>query len=61
LRLDTERSADFPVLRMNQSGIDFDLTVLPRDAIRQAPLDRSGERPLQRAALAAVENLLSAS
>ena len=61
LRLDAERSADFPVLRMNQSGIDFDLTVLPRDAIRQAPLDRSGERPLQRAALAAVETLLSAS
>ncbi|HST28224.1 MAG TPA: hypothetical protein VLK26_07625 [Rudaea sp.] len=61
LRLDAERSADFPVLRMSQSGIDFDLTLLPRDAIRQAPLDRSGERPLQRAALAAIESLLSAS
>ncbi|HET9189233.1 MAG TPA: hypothetical protein VFN69_01500 [Rudaea sp.] len=61
LRLDAERSADFPVLRMNQSGVDFELTVLPRDAIRQAPLDRSGERPMPRAGLAAVEALLSAS
>ena len=61
LRLDTERSADFPVLRINQSGVDFDLTVLPLDAIRQAPLNRGGEHPMQRAALAAVEGLLSAS
>lgn len=61
LRLDAKRSFDFPVLRMSQSGVDFDLTLLPLDAIRQAPLDRSGERPLQRAALAAVERLLSAS
>ncbi|HTI97058.1 MAG TPA: hypothetical protein VL425_11200 [Rudaea sp.] len=61
LRLDATRSADFPVLRMNQAGVDFDLTVLPRDAIRQAPLDRSGERPMPRAGLAAVESLLSVS
>jgi len=61
LRLGVENSAEFPVLRITQSGVDFDLTLLPLDAIRQAPLDRSGERPMPRAGLAAVEKLLSAS
>jgi hypothetical protein len=61
LRLDAENFAEFPVLRITQSGVDFDLTLLPLDAIRQAPLDRSGERPMPRAGLAAVEKLLSAS
>src|SRR6185312_4538803 len=61
LRLDAGNFAEFPVLRITQSGVDFDLTLLPLDAIRQAPLDRSGERPMPRAGLAAVEKLLSAS
>ena len=34
-------------------------TVLPHDAIRQAPLDRVGERPMRRAALSALEELLA--
>ena len=61
LRINHAVSADFPVLRIARSGVDYDLTLLPPDAIRQAPLDRTGERPMQRAALAAVEALLSAS
>jgi len=61
LRINHAVSADFPVLRIARSGVDYDLTLLPQDAIRQAPLDRTGERPMQRAALAAVEALLSAS
>jgi hypothetical protein len=61
LRLDSQNLSDFPILKIHQDGVEFDLTLLPSDAIRQAPLDRSGERPLQRAALAAVETLLSAS
>jgi hypothetical protein len=61
LRLNHDTSMDFPILRIEQSGVDFDLTLLPLDAIRQAPLDRGGERPMQRAALAAVEALLSVS
>jgi hypothetical protein len=60
LRLDSQQFSDFPILKIHQDGVEFDLTLLPPDAIRQAPLDRSGERPLQRAALAAVETLLSA-
>ena len=58
LRMGPSRSTDFPVLRIHQAGIEFDLTLLPQDAIRQAPLDRSGERPMPRAGLAAVESLL---
>jgi hypothetical protein len=61
LRRDGQHSADFPVLKIRQAGVEFDLTLLPLDAIRQAPLDRSGERPMPRASLAAVESLLSAS
>lgn len=60
-RINHDESREFPVLRIERSGVDFDLTLLPQDAIRQAPLDRSGERPMQRAALGAVEALLNVS
>lgn len=59
LRLDRERSGEFPVLLFNADGVALDLTVFPRDALRQAPLDRSDERPLQRASLATVDALLA--
>lgn len=59
LRLDRERSAVFPVHVFNADGIPFDLTVLPRDALRQPPLDRSGDRPMQRASLSALRELMS--
>ena len=39
--------------------LPFDLTVLPRDAQRRAPLDRTDDRPMRRAALAQVEILLA--
>ncbi len=60
LRLDRERSAEFPVLLFDADGVAIDLTVFPRDALRQAPLDRIDERPLQRASLAALDALLAA-
>lgn len=58
LRLDRQRSAEVPVLLFEADGVTVDLTVLPRDALRQAPLDARDEHPQQRAALAAVEALL---
>lgn len=58
LRLDRERSAEFPVLLFEAGGVAIDLTIFPRDALRQAPLDRIDERPLQRAPLATVEMML---
>jgi hypothetical protein len=60
LRLDRERSAEYPVYLFVADGLPFDLTVLPRDALRQAPLDRSGERAMRRASLAALQELLAA-
>ena len=59
LRLDRERQAVFPVYVFSADGVRFDLTVLPRDALRQAPLDRVDERPMRRASRAALQELLS--
>lgn len=60
LRLDRERGAVFPVYVFSANGIAFDLTVLPRDILRQAPLDHGDERPMRRASLAALRELLAA-
>ena len=40
-------------------GLNFDLTVLPHDALRQAPLSAVDERPMKRASLSALQQLLS--
>ena len=58
LRLDRERVDEMPVLLFSADGIAFDLTVLAREHLRQAPLDRSGEQPMQRASLSMLEKLL---
>jgi hypothetical protein len=60
LRLDRERSVDVPVYLFSAEDLPFDLTALPREALRQAPLDRIGERPMRRASLAALQELLAA-
>ncbi|KRE89843.1 hypothetical protein ASG87_02525 [Frateuria sp. Soil773] len=59
LRLNRSEQADYPVLLFAADDIPFDLTVMPLDALRQAPLDRIDEKPMQRASLAAVEELLA--
>lgn len=59
LRVDREHSRDFPVLTFSAEELMIDLTVLPRDALRQAPLDRVDERPMRRASISAVETLLA--
>jgi hypothetical protein len=58
LRLQPELELDCPGYRFVADGIDFELTVLPLDGLRQAPLERSGERPLARASEAALRQLL---
>ena len=58
LRIDSVHTADIPRLKIRHSGVEFNLTLFPLDAIRRAPLDRSGERPLRRAGLTALEKLL---
>lgn len=51
--------AQFPALSIERHDATFDLTILPIDAIRQPPLDRIDERPMRRANLTEVEQLLA--
>jgi hypothetical protein len=59
LRLDRERSEDFPVWVFSAEELTFDLTVLPEDALRQAPLSAVDERPVKRASLSGLQQLLA--
>ena len=59
LRNNREDQPEYPVLLFAADELPFDLTVLPRDALRQAPLDRADDRPMRRASLAQVEILLA--
>lgn len=59
LRMDRQRSAEFPAFLFSAGDVAVDVTIFPRDALRQAPLDRIDERPQQRASLAALEALLA--
>jgi hypothetical protein len=59
LRNSRDDQPEYPVLLFAADELPFDLTVLPRDALRQAPLDRTDDRPMRRAALAQVEMLLA--
>lgn len=60
LRETRDRTGEYPVYLFRADELPFDLTVLPRVAMRQAPLDRVDERPMQRASLSAVDALLLA-
>lgn len=59
LRLDRSRSDDFPVWLFSAEGLTFDLTVLPRLALRQAPLSSIDAKPMPRASAAQVRQLLT--
>jgi hypothetical protein len=58
LRFASGDQAEYPVMLFSADKLPFDITVLPRDALRQAPLDRIDEKPMQRASLTQVEMLL---
>jgi len=58
LRLDRERSDDFPVWVFMAEELTFDVTVLPHDAVRQAPLSGVDERPMKRASATQLRQLL---
>lgn len=59
LRVTRDEQQEYPVLLFAADGLPFDITVLPRDSLRQPPLDRIDEKPMRRASLAAVEELLA--
>lgn len=58
LRTGNGPPVDYPVLLFSADGLPFDLTVLPRSALRQAPLDALNDRPMRRASLVQVQRLL---
>jgi hypothetical protein len=60
LRLDRERQEDVPVWLFSAEDLTFDLAVLPRDALRQAPLSGVDEKPMKRASSAQLQELLAA-
>jgi len=59
LRLDRERTSDFPVWVFSAEDLAFDLTVLPYDALRQAPLSQVDEKPVARASATQLRALLA--
>ena len=59
LRLDRERTGDFPVWVFSAEEITFDVTVLPLDVLRQAPLSSTDEKPMRRASATQLRQLLA--
>lgn len=59
LRVTRDEQQEYPVLLFAADGLPFDITVLPHDALKQAPLDRIDEKPMRRASITAVEELLA--
>jgi hypothetical protein len=60
LRLTRDLQREFPAFVFSAGGVPVDVTVLPEELLRQAPLDRGGEKPMRRASLATLEELLAA-
>lgn len=59
LRLDRQRVDDFPVWLFSAEDLSFDITVLPADVVRQAPLSGIDGKPMRRASLAQLRALLA--
>ncbi len=59
IRIDRNRSIDVAVWLFSADDLPFDLAVLPRDALRQAPLNRIDEKPMRRVSLAGLQILLA--
>jgi hypothetical protein len=59
LRLDRERVLDAPVCLFSAEELSFDVSVLPLDAVRQAPLSNVDEKPMRRASAAQLRQLLA--
>ncbi len=59
LRLDREREQDVPSWHFSADGLAFELVVLPTLLLRQAPLGPVDGKPMRRASLAALQELLS--
>lgn len=58
MRMRRDHYRDMPVLQTAADGVNFDLTILPLLARRQAPLDKIDEKPMSRAGVELVRALL---
>ncbi|MEP6485000.1 MAG: hypothetical protein ABJB01_11170 [Rudaea sp.] len=58
LKFARDEIQEFPALIVPRDDLRIDLTLLPPEAIRRAPLDRVDDRPMKRATLSGVEDLL---
>ena len=61
LRVDTEHIENYPALLFLAGDVPIDVTVFPSVGLRQAPLDRITERPMRRATLDTVLEMLGRS
>jgi hypothetical protein len=59
LRVDREREGDFPVWLFSAEDLAFDVTVLPLDVLRQAPLSGVDKKPMKRASISQLRQLLA--
>jgi hypothetical protein len=59
LRLTRDVQREFPAFVFSAGEVPVDVIVLPEELLRQAPLDRGGEKPMRRASLAMLEELLA--
>ncbi|TZF90069.1 hypothetical protein [Cognatilysobacter lacus] len=59
LRLDRHREADVPVWTFSADNVPFDVTVLPHDVLRQAPLSPVDEKPMRRASQAQLRQIVA--
>jgi hypothetical protein len=61
LRWSAEEVERFDAYRFSADDVPIDLTLLPLSALRQAPLDRIGGKPMRRANLVTAKQLLDES
>ncbi|WP_157062564.1 hypothetical protein [Pseudoxanthomonas dokdonensis] len=59
LRMDRVRDATVDVWSFNADGVDFELLVLPYDALRQAPLSAVDGKPMRRLSSSQLKQLLT--
>ncbi|HEX3847366.1 MAG TPA: hypothetical protein VHV81_08275 [Steroidobacteraceae bacterium] len=60
VKMDAERSINYPALRFEAEGRTVDATVFPIDGIRQSPYSPVDGRPMKRADVKEVSDLLEA-
>jgi hypothetical protein len=58
LKFAHDKLQEYPALIIPRDDIRIDITLLPPEAVRQPPLDRVDDKPMKRATLSAVEDLL---